>query len=339
MKKLFIISNESVFNYEGKYFCNNVELKSTPEGLSKFFEVNLIARQSNKRRSHQINLDNIHIFKNFFTYLSEIFKSFKMRETKYLVYSISPYTFLACIFLRLFGKKPIVWLRSDGHEEYKAILGFLGPIIYYTMFLIVSWIAHLISCREYILKGKKGAVVLPSQLNAKWFKEFKSINTQKINLLYVGRLRIEKGIFSLFEIIKDNQEITLSVVGADQDKVHNINQSNISIFDIESNEDNLIKYYDDHNIFVLPSFTEGYPMVLLESLSRMRPVIIFEEIKHVVGDKKGIYISKRNSKSFKETVSYIKKNYQKIQEDIKQNKLPTNKDFIEKMKNLISNLN
>ena len=48
----------------------------------------------------------------------------------------------------------------------------------------------------------------------------------------------------------------------------------------------LIKYYDDHNIFILPSFTEGYPMVLLESLARRRPVIVFEDIKHVVGDKK-----------------------------------------------------
>ena len=39
-------------------------------------------------------------------------------------------------------------------------------------------------------------------------------------------------------------------------------------------------------------------MVLLESLARNRPVIIFEEIEHVIGDKKGIFISKRDQTSW-----------------------------------------
>ena len=45
MEKLFIISNESVFNYEGNFFCDNIDLKSTPEGLNKKFQVNLIAKK------------------------------------------------------------------------------------------------------------------------------------------------------------------------------------------------------------------------------------------------------------------------------------------------------
>ena len=172
MKKLFIISNESIFNYEGKYFCDNLDLKSTPEKLNKDFEINLIARRSSKVRSHIINLDNINIFGNFFTYLFSIFHSLKNKEAKYLVISISPYTFFACIFLKLFKKTPIVYLRSDGYGEYKAILGFLGFTVYHLMFSIVSRISHLISCREYILKGKKGAIVSPSQLNEKWLKYY-----------------------------------------------------------------------------------------------------------------------------------------------------------------------
>ena len=35
----------------------------------------------------------------------------------------------------------------------------------------------------------------------------------------------------------------------------------------------LMNIFDQHNIFfILPSFTEGQPMALLESLSRLRPV-------------------------------------------------------------------
>ena len=70
-------------------------------------------------------------------------------------------------------------------------------------------------------------------------------------------------------------------------------------------------------------------MVLLEALARRRPVIIFEDIKHVIGDKKGIFVAKRNFINFFGMLNSIKKNYKRIQKDMKKNKLPTNKEFIE----------
>ena len=48
-------------------------------------------------------------------------------------------------------------------------------------------------------------------------------------------------------------------------------------------------------------------MVLLESLSRYRPVIIFPEIKHIIGEKKGIFVSERNYSSLVEKIHFIKK--------------------------------
>ena len=70
-------------------------------------------------------------------------------------------------------------------------------------------------------------------------------------------------------------------------------------------------------------------MVLLEALARRRPVVIFDEIKHVIGNKKGIFVAKRNFLNFFGTLNFIKKNYKKIQKDMMKNKLPTNKEFIE----------
>ena len=48
-------------------------------------------------------------------------------------------------------------------------------------------------------------------------------------------------------------------------------------------------------------------MVLLEALARRRPVIIFDEIKHVIGEKKGIFVAKRNFINFFGTLNHIKK--------------------------------
>ena len=129
------------------------------------------------------------------------------------------------------------------------------------------------------------------------------------------------------------------MVGEEKNVTNNINQNNVVVKKNENNKENLIKFYDDHNIFILPSFTEGHPMALLEALARRKPVIVFDEIKHVIGDKKGIFVSKRNYESFIKTLEYIKKNYREIQKEMNQNKLPTNKEFIKSMENLISNLN
>ena len=328
-KKLFIFSNESIFIQDEKYFCDNIDLKSSPEGLNKKFEVNLFGRKSSKKRAHEIKLKKIKIFSNIFSYLSEVVKSTKIENIKYLVISISPYTFLICMFLKLFGKTPIVYLRSDGYGEYKAILGSLGKLIYHLMFSFISLISNLISCRNYILRGKKGKVIYPSQLDSVWFKKPKTQEVKNFKLLYVGRIRVEKGIYSLASLIKNKRDISLTVVGAEKNTSYKINQSNVNVQLTQSNKARLIKYYDDHNIFILPSFTEGHPMVLLEALARRRPVIIFDDIEHVIGDKKGIFVAKRNFLNFFGILNHIKKNYKKIQKDMMKNKLPTNKEFIE----------
>ena len=335
-KKLFIFSNENISIEEDKYYCDNIDLKSTPEGLNKKFEVNLLGRKSFTKRSHEIKLKRIKVFNNIFSYLSEVKNASKSEDSKFLIISISPYTFIIALFIKLLGKKPIVYLRSDGYGEYKSIFGKIGPLIYHFMFSIVCAFSNLISCRDYILRGKKGKIVNPSQLDSVWMRQPKNLEIKNFKLLYVGRLRVEKGIFALAELIKNKRDISLTIIGAEKGNSNNINQSNIKIFSTQNNKSKLIKYYDDHNIFVLPSFTEGHPMVLLESLARRRPVIIFDEIKHVIGDKKGIFVSKRNFLSFLGTLNNIKKNYKKIQKDMKKNKLPTNKEFIDKFIKLIN---
>ncbi len=335
--KLFIFSNESISFQDEKYFCDNIDLKSSPEGLNKKFEVNLFGRRSFKRRAHEIKIKKIKIFSNIFSYLSEVIRSSKIDGTKYLIISITPYTFFVCLFLKILGKTPIVYLRSDGYGEYKAILGNLGKFIYHLMFSFISIISKLISCRNYILRGRKGKVVYPSQLDSVWFKKPKIQEFKNFKLLYVGRIRVEKGIFSLANLIKNKRDISLTIVGAEKNTTYKINQSNINIQLTQSNKARLIKYYDDHNIFILPSFTEGHPMVLLEALARRRPVIIFKDIEHVIGEKKGIFVAKRNFLNFFETLNYIKKNYNKIQKDMMRNKLPTNKEFIEEFSKAIEN--
>ena len=136
-KNLVIINNEKIFKENVNCYCDNVDLKTIPENLNKNFNVTLIARRSKIKRSLCINLENIKISSNIFTFLFNILKTFTKNKTIYLIISITPYTFFSYIFLFFFRKKVFIYLRSNGYEEYKTILGFFGPTIYHLMFKIL----------------------------------------------------------------------------------------------------------------------------------------------------------------------------------------------------------
>ena len=142
---LFLISNEKIFQNNEMFFCDNLDMKSTPEGLNKYFNVKIIARKSKVSRSQKIYLKNIKIFSNIFSYVYEIVRLPKESDSKFLIISLTPFTFLASIVLILSGKKPFLYLRSNGYDEYKIILGALGKFIYHLMFILISRFSTLIS--------------------------------------------------------------------------------------------------------------------------------------------------------------------------------------------------
>ena len=68
MKNLIIISNEKIYQEGKNFFCDNIDLKSTPEGLSKNFNICIIARSTKKNKAFKIDNKSfpIDIFSNIF---------------------------------------------------------------------------------------------------------------------------------------------------------------------------------------------------------------------------------------------------------------------------------
>ena len=333
-KDLVIIDNEKISKKNNSFYCDNFEAKIS-EDFNKVFNVTIIARKSKINRACQINLERIEIASNIFSFLFNIFKTFKKNKTNYLIVAINPYTFFSYLFLFFFRKKIFVYLRSEGHEEYKAILGFIGPTIYHVMFKIVTFKSIIITCQERLFTKRKSNIVFPSGLNSFWLDNIQKPLLDKPRLLYVGRIKVEKGIFSLLKIFDEAKvDAQLSIVGRTESL--KTNNKKVNLIGHRYDPAALIKIYDNHNIFILPSFTEAHPKVIDESLARMRPVIIFEEIQHVIQYRKGIFVSKRNVKSLLETIDFVMKNYTNIQESMTKNKLPTKKEFISQINNILS---
>ena len=181
-KDLVIVNNEKIYKSEDGFYCKNLDLKFLPEELNTHFNVKFIARQSRVKGGQKTNLSNINIASNILSFLLFIYKSFKY-QPKFLVISITPYTFFACVFLFIFRKKIYLYLRSNGYEEWKHILGRWSLGIFHFMFVVCNLVSEVIVCNKRI--SKKAHIISISRLNSTWFQNTKNATLEKVKLLYV----------------------------------------------------------------------------------------------------------------------------------------------------------
>jgi len=323
-KKIFILSNDKV------YYRNNIvssdynDTINIIESLAKNNDLKLISRSSKTIRNFVIKKKYYKNFSNI-----KIGNLKKVYNHMIFMISITPLNFINFVILKFFNPKiaGYVYLRSDGHKEYYYKFGYFGELFYDLVFKIVTSKLKILSVSKKITGLRnKYKLIKPSEIENRWFKHITKPKIDKPRLLYIGRYKKEKGIFSLLNIINSsNIDLNLNVIGLKHD--FSVSDKRIKLIKEINSIDKIIKYYDLCNIFILPSFTEGSPKVLLESLSRNRPVVIFDEIKHVKKNFKGIFSCKRNPKFFFKTIDYILHNYDRILMNLKENKINTKKEF------------
>ena len=125
--------------------------------------------------------------------------------------------------------------------------------------------------------GSDNVILVRNGINLDIYKNH-HINRKK-QIIAVGELKIEKGfeylIDALSNLIKNNliQEYSLVIVGDGllqetlQEKINSLNMSNFIHLLGRKNRDDLIDLYNQSEIFVLSSISEGFPKVLLEAIS------------------------------------------------------------------------
>jgi len=332
MKNLVIISNDKLYFDKDRVFAEFNDTINIIEGLSKSNYLNFISRKSKKRGNHKALIKNMVKIK-----ISEI-KNFDFKNKKIFMISITPFNFLMLIIINIFHKNitGFVLLRSDGFKEYFLKYGFLSKKLYSIFFnkILNKLKPIVVSDSLQNIKPFSYLKIHPSEITPIWKKNIKKPNLSKARLLYVGRIKKEKGIFSLIKLIDDfSIDYNLSIVGGIKTLTNN---NKIKFIDETSNIKKIIQFYDNNNIFILPSYTEGSPKVILESLSRLRQVIVFDEIMHVKKKLKGIFVTKRNGKTLQKTIIYILKNYKKIQIEMKNNIIPTKKNFQERLITIVN---
>ncbi len=323
MKSLIIISNDEIYLKKNIVSSNYNDTINIIEGLNKKFHLHIVSRKTYSLKNFSIKLS-----KKIYSFNSDKSQSLDKGIIRILMISVTPLNVLKYIFLisKFKNFKAYVLIRSDGYKEYDHKYGILGRLVYHLIFNIVKQRSKILSVSNHLTNVKTRKIIEPSELDKNWFKKNKNLNMLFPKLLYFGRFRKEKGVFSLIEIFsKLNENYKLTIAG-DLKKI-NKTTKNIEFKGNINNQKKIIELYDRHNIFILPSYTEASPKVIKESLSRLRPVIIFDELKHLKNKYFGIFMCKRNPKQLVQTINYIFDNYKKIQKKIKKNKLVTKKEF------------
>ena len=336
MREIFIVSNDRFYLKKGNYYNSNKNTFTIVDCFKKLKKVHLISRISKKKLKFKSKLNN--------TQIVDIFKIFKIqnkiRKTKTLIISLTPFNFLVGFILIFLGVKKdnlYLFLRSDGYEEYRIKFGILGYYFYSFMLIFLKKNLTILSCSKSLTGISKPRMVYPSEINDKWLKnrkkQIKTISQNKtINLFYLGRFREEKGYQSLLDLFEQlSIKADLKMIGNDfkyLKKKDYPKNKNLKILGQISSPNELIKHYNNADIFILPSYVEAYPQVILESLSRLKPIVIFNEIKYL---KKtfpfGLFNCDRNIDDFEKNLKKIIKDYKKIQKNILKKQVYSKKNY------------
>jgi glycosyltransferase involved in cell wall biosynthesis len=204
---------------------------------------------------------------------------------------------LAHIAAKILKKKTIVIVTgsaSDAKQIYsRTLLGLGGPIFAFIMGVLEK-IAY--SLADQIIAETK-AIVVNLKLtkfekkirfsgcffNNRIFGITRPLALRKKSVGYVGRLSEEKGILNLFEaiplILKQQPAVDFLILGDGQ--LRSILETRVKTEKLSASvkfigwvdHDQLINYYNQFKLLVIPSYFESVPIVALEAMSCGTPVL------------------------------------------------------------------
>ena len=119
------------------------------------------------------------------------------------------------------------------------------------------------------IKNMSDSYVIPNFVDTESFVN-DSQNEFTTDVLFIGRFENQKNLFSLLEAVRLlNCSITLIGNGTLQNEVEDYLEKNISDYSLIDSVPHveISRYMQSSKVFVLPSFFEGHPKVLLEAMS------------------------------------------------------------------------
>jgi len=329
--ELCVYKNTGEFALELKSLGNSVEFFQTKHAVqSNFHDFNVLNRgfriSALKRYKHKVA-----------TYLNAyIYGIWRLMHSDFLyLYYPTNYEYLA-IFAKLFGKQYGLNIRGE-RDLYskKSLLLYKHAKIVSTVSPYFTSVAEAAGARA--ITQKPAISFDENDIIANRQYELKA----NYNLLYLARLDRAKGIYELIYCVKNllnmNYNVSLVVVGDGMEDlelkrlVKELNLSNYILFEgAITDKKRIAEYYKKADLFVLPSYHEGFPRTLYEAMIFGTPIVttFVGGVSYLMkNDFNCVEIQPKSVDSLTEKISKVLDNYNSVGVMVK-NAINTVRDIV-----------
>ena len=284
-----IIDDIKIYRHK-QFFLNNVELAYGSDILAKI-----------RKNYFYLFVVPVFLFFQFFA-IQRIVKKEKIQ----LIHAhwLIPQGFLAVVYKTIFNRniKIITTIHGADINSFDNLFGRKLKSFILKNIDELTVVSNAIKEKAINLGYKKTVYVYPMGVDTKLFTPEKKDQTIRIKhnieglfLLFVGGLIERKGIRYLIQaiptVIKEFPDVKLVVIGDGNLKselielTKHLNISENITFLGSVPHDDLPPYFATANLFILPSFSEGWPVVVMEALSSGTSTIVtnipvFEKHEH-----------------------------------------------------------
>lgn len=223
------------------------------------------------------------------------------------------------IVAKIFFQKPFIFNYAYDYFKFALIdKKYFQAVLIYLINPISLFFCHKFFVANKTLEARlisPKSIFLPNGVDVNLFLPSRNINKNLIKILSIGRLEKQKNFNNLI-LALSNSKFMLIIIGGGSQKENLINLAKnrkvrLKIIDKVDNKD-IVGYYRQADVFILPSLIEGHPKVLLEAMSCAIPVVgsDVEGIKDIIfNDKNGLLCS-TNPQSIKQSIFKLSNNFQ-----------------------------
>lgn len=327
--KLLVINSDAMYERRGEFYIH----KSTGNLIQNLSNLGLsislfhfkIKKSSHTISNYRIDTEKIILHKisrsksKIWSYVRAYITLVKLIRKIDFLYLFYPNAFFYSIFIaKLCGKPYGIYLRGEQNINSKLSKYF------YKNAKFVTTISPVFT-KLVTDSGGKGFTVKPMiDFDLDDIPQNrKAIKKNFFNILYIGRVEKEKGVFELIEsvMILKSKNITnfkLDIVGNGEhfEKIYElINEYKIAnlviLHGVITDKEAIRKFYKETDIFILPSQHEGFPRVLYEAMIFRVPIIttFVGSISYLMKDNFNcLEIGVNNPKSIYEKLKYLMNN-------------------------------
>ena len=165
------------------------------------------------------------------------------------------------------------------------------------------------SSNQYLMQEtQNNSILIANFINADFLLDGKKIRSEIKIISFVGHVQRTKGILEIIDVAKQLPEITFKVAGPVSSDINNFDKPNNLIFLGPLSKKEVKELLLESDVFLFPSYTEGFANALLEAMAVGLPIITTPVGANVdmIESMGGLIVEVGNSNSIMDAINNIR---------------------------------